>query len=258
MAKQEQNSQAETLERGEIYFLYRPAVGEEEVEGLEDVQRFYLLLHPEGSRNYRLIIIGRKRLPEADRPGERYWGFVDDVMATDKELQEALAPEIYETKTRGERMVGAMRLAGSGEYQLVRHGRHTHLVYELALPGQPSELLRDLNIEREASYIISVKNPDAPAPQGAGLERGQKAKLPQRLQDLFKGRRFINADPPELLDYKGIEIVLISTAERPEELGIDLESEDRATEKDAAEVLNVLYTLQAAEKDRSLLREMWQ
>jgi len=258
MAKQEQNSQAETLERGEIYFLYRPAVGEEEVEGLEDVQRFYLLLHPEGSRNYRLIIIGRKKLPEPDRPGERYWGFVDDVMATDKQLQEAFSPEIYETKTRGERMVGSMRLAGLGEYQLIRHGKHTHLVYELTLPERRSEVQRDLNIEREASYIISIKNPNAPAPQGAGLESGQKAELPQRLQDLFKGRRFINADPPELLDYKGVEIVLISTAESPEELGIDLEAEDRAAENDAAEVFKALHMRQSAEKERPLLRGLWQ
>jgi hypothetical protein len=258
MAKQEQNSQAETLERGEIYFLYRPAVGEEEVKGLEDVQRFFLLLHPEGSRNHRLIIIGKKKLPEAGRSGERYWGFVEDVMATDKQLQEAFSPESYETKTRGDRMVASMRLAGSGEYQLIRHGNHTHLVYELTLPERRSEVQRDLNIEREASYIISIKNPNASTPRGAGLENDQKAELPQRLQDLFKGRRFINADPPELLDYKGVEILLISTDESLGELGIDLEAEDRAAEKDAAEVFKALHMRQSAEKERPLLRGLWQ
>jgi hypothetical protein len=61
-----------------------------------------------------------------------------------------------------------------------------------------------------------------------------------------------------LLDYKGVEILLISTDESLGELGIDLEAEDRAAEKDAAEVFKALHMRQSAEKERPLLRGLWQ
>ena len=68
--------QSSILERGDIYFLYRPRVGVDEAHGIEDVQRFYILLKPRGRREYRLLIVGRKKLPD---PGEhdRFWAFVD-------------------------------------------------------------------------------------------------------------------------------------------------------------------------------------
>ncbi|MBE0534593.1 MAG: hypothetical protein IH624_02910 [Phycisphaerae bacterium] len=49
---------AETLERGDIYFFYRPKVNEQEPQGLGDVQRFYMGL-PEacGSANLQLGVV---------------------------------------------------------------------------------------------------------------------------------------------------------------------------------------------------------
>jgi len=257
MAEQQKNNGVEILERGEIFFLYRPAVEEEKVKGLEDVQRFYMLLHPEGSRKPRLIIIGKKRLPPADKSGERFWGFVDEILQSDKQLREQFGPESYETKTRGERSVGSMRPVGMGEYQLVRHGNHTHLAYELALPEQPKDVQQDLGIARAASYIISVKNPNASSPRGVGLENEQRAELPKHLQERFKGRRFINAEPPELLDHEGVEILLISTDESLEELGIDLEASSEAIERDAKQVFEALRMEQSDEKEKALLRGEW-
>jgi hypothetical protein len=52
------------LERGDIYFLYRPRVDREEAQGPKDVERFYMLLKPWHQQLYRLIVIGRKRLPD--------------------------------------------------------------------------------------------------------------------------------------------------------------------------------------------------
>ncbi len=258
VAKQEKNNQTETLESGEIFFLYRPAVEEQAVAGLADVQRFFLLLHPEGSNNHRLIVIGKKRLPEAGKSGERFWGFVDEVVRTDKQLKEQLGAESYETKTRGERFVAAMRPAGTGQYQISRHGNHTHLSYELALPEQPSEVQKELNIARAATYVLSVKNPNASAPNGVGLEDDQKAELPKHLQERFQGRRFIDADPPALLDHAGVEILLISTDESLEELGIDLEAESGNLDKDAADVFEALRMQQSAEKEKPLVQGKWQ
>lgn len=258
MAKQQANNQVETLEKGDIFFLYRPAVEEEEVKGLEDVQRFFLLLHPEGTRNYRLIIIGKKKLPDAENSGDRYWGFVDGILRTDEQLKEQFSAESYQTETCGDRLLPSMRPAGLGEYQLLRHGDHTHLAYELRLPERRSDVQKDLNITRAATYIISVKNPNSSTPRGVGLESDQKAELPKKLQEHFKGRRFINADPPELLNYEGVELLLISTDESLQELGIDVDAQRQAADKDAESVFKALRMQQSPEKEKSLLNGKWQ
>jgi len=80
----------EILERGDIYFLYRPRVGAEEAHGLKDVERFYIVLKPWRSREYRLIIVGRKRLPDPEKHN-RFWAFVYRVFKDKKELNEELA-----------------------------------------------------------------------------------------------------------------------------------------------------------------------
>jgi len=54
---------AEVLERGNIYFVFRPKVEHTSAEGLKDIQRFFLILSPYGEQRYRLIVIGRKKLP---------------------------------------------------------------------------------------------------------------------------------------------------------------------------------------------------
>ncbi|MBI5441761.1 MAG: hypothetical protein HY900_11200 [Deltaproteobacteria bacterium] len=48
--KGERRAPVRTLESGDIYFLYRPRVGEEDPLGLGDVQRLYMLLSPRGDR----------------------------------------------------------------------------------------------------------------------------------------------------------------------------------------------------------------
>jgi hypothetical protein len=34
------------IEQGDIFFFYRPKVGTEEVKGIKDVQRFYMVTKP--------------------------------------------------------------------------------------------------------------------------------------------------------------------------------------------------------------------
>ncbi|MDX1654792.1 MAG: hypothetical protein R3310_06230 [Candidatus Competibacteraceae bacterium] len=54
---------SEILERGNIYFIYRPKVTEPDqdtaAEDLDDVQRSYLVLAPHGRQLYRLISSSR-------------------------------------------------------------------------------------------------------------------------------------------------------------------------------------------------------
>jgi hypothetical protein len=91
----------------------------------------------------------------------------------------------------------------------------------LELPKQQGPVERELNIKREASYIIAVKNPETPSPPNTGLGRKQEAEFLKELQAKFEGRRFIPVDPPDFLNYEGAEMVLIGAGENAEqELGI--------------------------------------
>ena len=47
--QQKQVNEAEILEQGDIYFFYRPKKGAEEVKGIEDVRRFFMVTAPEES-----------------------------------------------------------------------------------------------------------------------------------------------------------------------------------------------------------------
>jgi hypothetical protein len=217
---------AEMLEDGDIYFLYRPRVEEEHVDSLEDVQRLLVVLHPwrRGSR-VRLLVVGRKRLPEVD-VHDRFWAFVDEVVDRPEQLREALQPRTYRTKTRGERVRQAAHPAAEGAYVIARHGDHTHLAHQLELPRRPGPPQQELNIDPEASYVVTVKNPQAPSPPGVGRPGPGKAKLPGDLQNRFRGRRFAPLDPPTFLDHPGTEILLIGAAhDASTELDLDLDAE---------------------------------
>ena len=82
------------LERGDIYFLYRPRVGHDEAHGLRDVERFYILLKPWRRQLYRLVILGRKRLPDP-KEHDRFWAFVWRVFRDREELNEELGEQQY-------------------------------------------------------------------------------------------------------------------------------------------------------------------
>jgi hypothetical protein len=118
---------SEVLERGLIYFLYRPRVDHEEVRGLDDVQRFHLVLRPRDRPVWRMLQVGRKRLPAVAPGHERFWAFIDKVARSPGELESELAGQTYQTKTRGQRVQPPARPAGEGCYLLVGHGAHTHL-----------------------------------------------------------------------------------------------------------------------------------
>lgn len=229
------------LEDGDFYVLYRPRVQDERVESLAEVQRLLVVLHPwHGRRRLRLLVVGRKRLPGIDEHA-RFWAFVDTVVQRPEQLHDALRPRQYETKTRGQRRQAPARPAAEGAYVIARHGDHTHLAYQLELPRRPGPPQRDLGIEPEASYIVTVKNPDVPSPPGVGLTRSDQARLPADLRERFHGRRFAPLDPPDFLDQPGLEIVLIGAAhDASAELDVDLDAEvERAARNTIFEDLRI-------------------
>jgi hypothetical protein len=152
------------LEAGDLFFFYRPRVGVAEVAGRDDVQRLFMVMAPEGRRLFRLLVIGRKKLPEvakgARHPEDRNW--VLNALTTSKieDLRGELEAKRYWTKTRGERFLGAARSAGEARYALIRHGNHTELAVALRLPRTPGPAQDEFRILDQASYIIAVRNPD--------------------------------------------------------------------------------------------------
>src|SRR4051794_29742879 len=127
---------SEVLERGDALFFYRPRVGVVDVCALSDVQRFFVILKPEGDRPFRRLIVGRKRLPDP-RSHEREWAFVIEVTHDPAELRAEADDE------------PRARPAGAARYVIVDHGGHTHLAYALASPPGPERVQRELNIRPE-------------------------------------------------------------------------------------------------------------
>jgi hypothetical protein len=252
--------EAETLERGNIYFAYRPKVsepGEEvRVKGLGEVERTYIILSVIGRRMYRRIVVGRKKLPDVEGGGERFWGVVDLVGGNPEKIEDELDEEVYGTKTRGERKMPAARPAGEGVYRIVAHGNHTHLIYALELPKKPGPVQKELNIEPEASYIISVKNPEKGSPPQAGLSRGQKVDYPKHLQEKFASRRFINAEP-ELLDHEGAEVVLVGAREDPER-ELDLKLHPQSESEWTADIFKDLRMEKSEHPLEPLFKGQWE
>ncbi len=219
------------LERGDIYFLYRPKVSSAEQEEnsaktIDDIQRFYIVLHPHQNALYRLLVVGRKRLPEVHKH-EKHWATVEKVAQHPDQLLDLFKQHSYQTKTRGERLEPEVRACGEGVYCIIQSGRQTYLAHHLALPEQLGDVQKELDLEPEASYILSVKNQKI-----AGAQSGQAANFPEELQQKFRNLRFIPANPVTLLNYQNTELLLIGASTGPsEELGIDLQAEQKSFDK---------------------------
>jgi hypothetical protein len=69
--------------------------------------------------------------------------------------------------------------------------------------------------------------------RGTGLDPEQTPDLSPELQDRFRGRRFIPADPPPLLNHKGVELILIGAGD---DIPEDLKDQFTQEEADAAEL----------------------
>jgi hypothetical protein len=254
--RKQQKQEATVLEEGNIYFMYRPRVNEADVQSLDDVQRFYMVLSPKGNSPYRLMVMPKKQLPEIKDGGQKFWGFVEKVSGKATDVENELDKEVYGTETRGEQVQPEARPAGEGVYSIARHGDHTHLVYVLELPRGPGKVQQALNIEEEGSYIISVKNPEQPSPRGVGLSEERQADFPKNLQDKFRGRRFVDIDPPDFLNYEGAEVLFIGAAEDvSEELGIELEAGEGS--ESTAEIFKDLRLEKSQHPIQPLLKGEW-
>lgn len=251
-------SRFEILEDGNVYFLYRPKVEDEDVAGVDDVQRVFMVLAPRSRKLFRLIVIGRKHLPDIG-DHERTWSFVETVAESGKALEEGLRAEEYGTETRGERHQPAARPAGEGVYAILfdpeaAGGGDMRLAYALELPGSAGPVQKALNIAPEASFVISIANPHRDAQQ-AGLPKDRRAHYPKSLQEAFRGRRFATENA-QLLDYEGAEIVFVGARRHPERrYDVDLEAEDESPE--SAEIFRELRFAKSRHPVEPLLSGHW-
>ena len=230
------------IEQGDIFFFYRPKVDTEEVKDIEDVQRFYMVTSPEKEKKkndiYRLFLIGQKQLPEIvegkSTSEEKNWALNILTTSNPDDIHKELLPAEYTTETRGKRRLAAAAPAGEGKYTIVKHENHTELAYLLELPEIPGPTQREFEIKKEASYIISVKNPDVKVPGFAAVSSNKKLEYPKLLKDKFGDKRWISIEDPQLLNYENIQVLLIGARKKDveEELGIDID-EERETENTA-------------------------
>ncbi|WEX74108.1 hypothetical protein PYH37_001484 [Sinorhizobium numidicum] len=213
-----------------------------------------MVLRPHGGEKVRLMVVGRKRLPDAERH-ERHWGFVEAIADSAKDLEKGLRAQSYGTRTRGERTQPAARPAGEGVYAVTLEDGQMHLSFALELPAKPGEVQKAFRIAPEASYALSIKNPEKGKPVNAGLREEDEADYPRRLQEEFRGRRFAREDV-RLLDFEGAEFILIGARSNPEaEYGLDLDTHDEDYQH--AEVIRRLRMVKSRHPIKPLFEGRW-
>jgi len=146
----------------------------------------------------------------------------------------------------GERHEGPARLVARGGYAIVNSdadtpsARVTHLGYHVSHPppAELSDVQMSLGIYSASSFILQIKNPQAPA-NGPQQAHSKGAEYPNWImRDIFgaasagqstktKGRneyglRFASCETPELLNYKGADLILIAAKDGEEGLETSL------------------------------------
>jgi len=212
---------AELIEKGDIYFFYRPKVNKEKIASIDDMQRFYLVLVPDGEEIGRLFIVGKKRLPEIvkgeSRSKTRQW-MMNELTDKPEKIGEEFKPVRYKTKTRGRQVQGESIPIGEGRYALFEREGSTRLGYRLNRPSKPGKAQNELGILQEASFVISVRNPEVKV---RGFPESEP-RYPKKLQKKFTDKRWIDVDDPKLLNYESAQMVLIGAHDSLEKADVKI------------------------------------
>ena len=235
------------LEQGDIFFFFRPKVSAKDIKSIEDVRRFYMVLSPEEEQKiiddtnnndtspnekkiYRLFIIGKKSLPEIRkteaRSSERFWAQVGGIFYDSKSLVENLTADEY-------RKGDAARPVGEGKYAIIEHQHHAELAFILEMPQEIGEAQKELGIQKEASYIITVINPYKPVSEGYTTAEAEPPKYPKDVQNYLtktEGKFIPLSQNLTLINYQNAQIILIGAREGKDvikqEIGLDIETEE--------------------------------
>ncbi|TVY52902.1 hypothetical protein LSUE1_G009699, partial [Lachnellula suecica] len=272
------------LEKGIIYFFFRPRVNITEPQGIEDVARSYIVLRPlplgaklgdgplEDTGNARLLALPKKMLPKSKT--DRFLVFVDKANAHIKDLREQFSGNEYATQTSGTSNTQPAAPFAEGIYAITSTGRESHLAYQLTVPTTIGEIQKELGLHERGSFVVSAKNPETPSPGNAGLDN--PAKYPTALQQKFRNLRWMPLEP-ELLNYDNTQVLLIGEGlgdfgksveeqskdakdgekEKPEEEMVKLEEEDHDRVENLKEDDPVFADLGLSSKEFSGLQTTW-
>lgn len=232
------SGESDILEQGDIFFFYRPKKDSTIVKDKADVRRFFMVtaadyINEEGKSKdkknkrhfYRLFVIGKKSLPEIRkseaRASERFWARIGGIFESETDLTKELFVDEF-------REGDMARPVGSGKYFIVRHQNHAEIAYVLEIPDEPGDAQKELGIEKEASYIISVINPKRRVPSGFPSAE-ERPLYPDKILDEFnEDEKFVSlTKDTHLIDYLNAQIILIGAREGKDtlkrDLGIDVD-----------------------------------
>lgn len=210
----------EIVEKGDIYYFYRNKADVKRAKSLNDIQRLYMLTVPDDNdEKGRMFVVGKKRMPKLNsrKSSAREW-MMNIMMDRPQKIGAELGPIEYETKTRGTRRLSEAFPAGEGRYALIKHDSHTELAYRLVNPQTPGKPQKEMELRPEASYVISVRNPDL---QVEGFP-DERPDYPESLKKLFAEERWIDISKPGLLDYENAQFVLVGAHDRLDEIDLKI------------------------------------
>jgi hypothetical protein len=143
------------LESGDVQFFYRPMVQSADAETYtHGVQSFFLILSPRRG-HHRRVRIGKKHMPT--KRAQRFWARIERVGSMQRVLGDMLEPEVYSTKTRGERYQPEARPIALGTYELVKHDDHVHFVWE-AEPFGFEDAPDEIGLADGGDHLVLFKN----------------------------------------------------------------------------------------------------
>jgi hypothetical protein len=107
------------------------------------------------------------------------------------------------------------RPVGEEKYAIVDHNSHTELAFVLELPKELGEAQKELGIEKEASYVITVINPKIPKREEYLPSTEEAPKYPESiLTDFDDNENFVPLSRNlKFIDYQNAQIILIGARE---------------------------------------------
>ncbi|KAJ5555179.1 hypothetical protein N7535_007620 [Penicillium sp. DV-2018c] len=221
------------LEKGFIYFFFRPRVNIEDPQSISEVARSFFVLRPtplgaefnEGQgpvdkgASCRLMMLPKKKFPTSSK--ERDMGFVEKAGKSMQELHESfIAGTTYQTSTRGERHTEDAQPYAEGVYAITSTPRASHLAYILTIPAELGEVQQDFGLRQRGSWIVQSKNPKFPGPPTGQLPKNPE--YPDSILEKFKDLRWVPLEP-EFMNYPNAQFLMIGEAQN--ELGKAASSE---------------------------------
>lgn len=204
----------EVIERGDIFFFYRPRAFVEHVRGLSDVQRLYIILSPKCGP-HRLIALGQPQLPEKS-PDDAAWGIVMQVAENQEVVRNALEAGTAAGKLSGHGGVeaGPARPAGEGRYEISTKNGESTLAYALELPEALGPVQAQLRIQRKGGFRVESKTPLLAYPPGF-LDPQERRPFPVDALEKLGEPNWHKMSKPDLLNHRGIPILFHSVEEQP-------------------------------------------